>query len=135
MAIKIIFLEEFGKAFVPRKVTPYLRAYLLKAGISNVPYKFFGALFYLTAAITGAIYIIFIYPFLLGYSQLTLLLASVSIWFIMQASLAAVFILMVYFYLDLLVYKRTKRMEEMLPEFLQMVSSNLKGGMSFENAL
>src|SRR3990167_1255621 len=135
MATRIIFLEEFGEAFVPKKVTPYLRAYLLKAGIPNVPYRFFGALFYLTAVITGAIYILFIYPFLLKYSQLVLLLASTAIWFMIQISFAAVFILLVYFYLDLLIYKRTKNMEEMLPDFLQAVSSNLRGGMSFENAL
>lgn len=135
MAIKIIFLEEFGKAFVPKKVTPYLRAYLLKAGIPNVPYRFFGALFYLTAAMTGALYILFIYPFLLKYSQLVLLLASTVIWFTVQISFAAVFILLVYFYLDILIYRRTRKMEEMIPDFLQVVSSNLKGGMSFENAL
>ena len=135
MAVRIIFLEEFGEAFVPKKVTPYLRAYLLKAGIPNVPYRFFGALFYLTAVITGAIYILFIYPFLLKYSQLVLLLASTAIWFMIQISFAAVFILLVYFYLDLLICKSTKNMEEMLPDFLQVVSSNLMGGMSFENAL
>ena len=57
MAFKIIFLEEFGKAFVPKRVIPYLREYLLKAGINEVPYRFFGALFYLSAIITGFIYI------------------------------------------------------------------------------
>ena len=62
MEFKIIFLEEFGKAFVPRIVIPYLREYLLKAGIKEVPYKFFGALFYLSAVITGIIYIFFIFP-------------------------------------------------------------------------
>src|SRR3989344_8317327 len=108
MAIKIIFLEEFGKAFVPKKVTPYLRDYLLKAGIPNVPYKFFGSLFYLTAAVTGALYILFIYPLLFKYSQLVLLLASTVIWFTIQLSIATVFILLVYFYLDILIYKRTK---------------------------
>src|SRR3989338_8391640 len=135
MALKIIFLEEFGKAFVPKGVTPYLMEYLLKAGIPAVPYNFFGALFYLTTIMTGSVYIFFVYPFLLNYSQLVLLLASTAIWFAIQISLAAIFILLVYFYLDLLIYTRTKKMEEMLPDFLQVVSSNLKGGMSFENAL
>ena len=135
MAVKIIFLEEFGKAFVPNRTIPYLREYLLKAGIFNVPYKLFGALFYLTAIITGAIYILLIYPFLLQYSQLFLLLASTIIWFFIQIFLAAFFILVIYFYLDLRIYKRTRKMEELLPDFLEIVSSNLKGGMSFENAL
>jgi pilus assembly protein TadC len=135
MAFKIVFLEEFGQAFVPKRFIPYLREYLLKAGISNVPYKIFGALFYLTAVITGSLYIFFIYPFLLQYNQLILLVTSAVIWSMMQLSLAAVFILVIYFYIDIRIYKRTKKMEDLLPDFLQVVSSNLKGGMSFENAL
>lgn len=135
MAFRIIFLEEFGKAFVPKKARPYLRLYLLKAGFPSVPYKFFGALFYLTALITGFIHLVFIYPFLLQYSQLVLLAASTAAWFVVQISLAFLFILTVYFYIDLRIFLRTKKMEEMLPDFLEVVSSNLKGGMSFENSL
>jgi Flp pilus assembly protein TadB len=135
MALKIIFLEEFGKAFVPKKVIPTLRLFLLKAGISSVPYKFFGALFYITALVTSIIYLLLIYPFLVDYSPILLLLASTISWFVVQLLLAFFFILLVYFYVDLIVYKRTKKMEEMLPDFLQVVSANLKGGMSFENAL
>jgi len=133
--LKIIFLEEFGKAFVPKRARPYLRLYLLKAGFSSVPYNFFGALFYLTAVITAIIYLSFIYPFLLQYSQLVLLVASTATWFVVQISLAFLFVLLVYFYIDLQIYLRTKKMEEMLPDFLGVVASNLKGGMSFENSL
>jgi len=135
MGIRIIFLEEFGKAFVPKRAIPNLRMFLLKAGITKAPYKFFGALFYLTAIITGIIYVLYIYPFLQQYSQLVLLAASTVSWFTFQVSLAFFFIMLVYFYVDLQIYLRTKKMEDMLPDFLQVVSSNLKGGMSFENAL
>ena len=135
MAFKIIFLEEFGKAFVPERVIPHLRIFLLKAGIEDVPYKFFGALFYLTAIITGGIYILFLYPFLDQYSPLILLAGSATSWFLTQISLATLFILIIYFYVDLRIYLRTRKMEEMLPDFLEVVSSNLKGGMSFENAI
>jgi len=135
MALKIIFLEEFGKAFVPKRAIPTLRLFLLKAGITKVPYKFFGALFYLTAIITGIIYVLYIYPFLQQYSQIALLAASTASWFAFQISLAVFLIMVVYFYVDLRIYLRTKKMEDMLPDFLQVVSSNLKGGMSFENAL
>ena len=135
MGLKIIFLEEFGKAFVPKRAIPNLRMFLLKAGITKVPYKFFGALFYLTAIITGIIYVLYIYPFLQQYSQLVLLAASTVSWFTFQISLTFFFIMLVYFYVDLQIYLRTKKMEDMLPDFLQVVSSNLKGGMTFENAL
>lgn len=135
MRLRIIFLEEFGKAFVPKRAIPNLRMFLLKAGITKVPYNFFGALFYLTAMVTGIVYVVYIYPFLQRYSQLVLLAASTMSWFMLQISLAFFFIMLVYFYVDLQIYLRTKKMEEMLPDFLQVVSSNLKGGLSFENAL
>jgi len=135
MPFKIIFLEEFGKAFVPKRAIPHMRVFLLKAGIPAVPYKFFGALFYLTAAITAAIYLIYVYPFLLQYSQIVLLALSTVTWFLIQISIAAIFIMFVYFYVDLRIFIRTKKMEDKLPDFLQMVASNLKGGMSFENSL
>ena len=135
MAFKIIFLEEFGKAFVPKRAIPHLRLFLLKAGILSVPYKFFGGLFYLTALITAVIYLLYIYPFLLQYTQLVLLAASTIAWFIIQISLATFFILIIYFYVDLRIYLRTRKMEEMLPDFLQVVSSNLKGGLTFERSL
>ncbi|MBS3131165.1 type II secretion system F family protein [Candidatus Woesearchaeota archaeon] len=135
MAFQIIYLEEFGKAFVPVRVIPYLREYLLKAGITRTPYRFFGGLFYLSAIITGIIYLVYIYPFLSGYNSIVLLLASFLSWAAIQMFLAATFILSVYFYIDIRIFNRTRKMEELLPEFLQVVSSNLKGGMSFENSM
>ena len=135
MSIRLVLLEEFGKAFVPKKIRPYLRKYLLKADISPVPYKFFGALFYLTAFITAIIYILFIYPFLTQYSALILLIFSFLSWFVIQLFFAVLSITIVYFYLDLKIYYRTKHLEAMLPDFLQVVSSNLKGGLSFESSL
>jgi pilus assembly protein TadC len=135
MEVRLVLLEEFGKAFVPKKIRPYIRKYLLKAGISHVPYKFFGALFYLTAFTTAIVYILFIYPFLMHYSQLALLVLSFLSWFLIQLFFAVLFVIIVYFYIDLKIYQRTKQMEETLPDFLQVVSSNLKGGMSFESSL
>lgn len=135
MPFRLVLLEEFGKAFVLKRIRPYLRRYLLKAGISPVPYKFFGALFYLTAFTTAIVYVFFVYPFLTKYSSFVLLTFSFLSWFVIQLFFAALFILLVYFYLDMKIYNRTRRMEELLPDFLQIVSSNLKGGMSFENSL
>jgi len=135
MKLRLVLLEEFGKAFVPKKIRPYLRRYLLKAGISPIPYNFFGALFYFTALITAIIYILFVYPFLTQQPHIILLILSFLSWFGIQLFFTALFILIIYFYLDLKIYYRTKHLEDMLPDFLQIVSSNLKGGMSFENSL
>ena len=135
MTMKIIFLEEFGKAFVPKKAIPNLRKYLLKAGFNEVPYKFFGMLFYVSALITTLIFIAFIYPYLKRFSLFEIYVYSFIGWFLVQLFFSALFILLVYFYLDIKIYHRTKKMEEQLPDFLQVLSANLKGGMTFERAL
>lgn len=137
MSLQIIFLEEFGKAFVPKKFRPNLRQYLLKAGINEVPYRFFGLLFYVSALITTLIFIIFIFPYLKEqkYGALGIGVFSFLSWFGIQLFFATLFILLMYFYLDLKIYHRTKRMEAQLADFLEVVSANLKGGMTFERAL
>ena len=137
MAFRIIFLEEFGKAFVPKKVIPNLKSYMLKAGFAEVPYKLFGILFYISAFITTLIFITFVFPYISAgkYSVLLVYLYSFSSWFVVQLFFAAFFIMVVYFYLDLRIYHRTRLMEDQLPDFLEVLSANLKGGMTFERAL
>ena len=135
MAFKIIFLEEFGKAFVPNTAIPHLRKYMLKAGYSEVPYKFFGLLFYVSAMCTALLFVTTIYPYLKKFTLLKIYSYSFLGWFLVQFSFAITFILLIYFYLDLKIYHRTKKMEEQLTDFLQVVSANLKGGMTFERAL
>lgn len=141
MKLQFIRLEEFGKAFVPERVRPRLRAYLLKAGITRINYKLFGFLFFLSLFVSAWPYMLYAYPFLakksvtflsslayLGLGTFAFLTGCILV-------VAAVCMLGIYFYLDLRIYKRTKEMETVLPEFLQFVASNLKGGMSFDRAL
>ena len=135
MSFKIIFLEEFGKAFVPTKFIPGLRNYMMKAGMDEVPYKFFGMLFYASALITTLIFVAFIYPYLRKFQIILVYLYSFASWFVIQITFVTLAILLIYFYLDLKIYFRTKKMEEQLPDFLQIVSANLKGGMTFDKAL
>ena len=135
MTFKVIFLEEFGKAFVPNQIIPNIRQYVLKAGLNEVPYKFFGLLFYTSAAFTTLIFITSIFPYLKVFSPFQIYIFSFLSWFSIQLFFVALFIMLVYFYMDLKIYYRTKRMEEQLPDFLQILSSNLKGGLTFERAL
>src|SRR3990167_462884 len=112
MAIKIIFLEEFGKAFVPKKLIPNIRSYILKCGFNEVPYKFFGMLFYFSALITTSVFIVFIFTYLNGRGSdlWEIWVYSFLSWTVIQLFLAALFIMMIYFYLDFKIYYRTKVM-------------------------
>ena len=133
--MKIIFLEEFGKAIIPERVRPRLRQYLLKAGITEVPYRTFGAMFYLFILLTIFISFKYAYPFIVDTFSLwkifLLFLAVIAI----GSAIAILTFAIIYFYLDLRIFNRTKEMEDILQEFLKFVSENLKGGMSFEKAL
>lgn len=137
MATKFKSFEEFGKAFIPESVRPNLRRYLLKAGILEVPYDIFGALFILSLAVTGVATVLLVIPFI-DKLKLNLALYFISIfgsWVVLNLALAVLFMSVVYFYLDMKIYHRTKEMESVLIEFLQFVAENLKGGMSFDKAL
>jgi hypothetical protein len=56
-------------------------------------------------------------------------------WVVIQAVIIFVIIAYLYLSLNITIYNRTKEIEKILPEYLQIVSSNLKGGLSFEKAL
>ena len=130
-------LELFGKAFIPKKIRPNLREYILSAGYNQVPYRLFGALFFLSIAITAIIYIFYIFPQITGKEtpQILLALVTLVVWIVIPLGIAFLFMAAIYFYLDLKIFNRTKKIEKVLQEFLGYVSENLKGGMNFDKAL
>lgn len=133
-------LSDFGKAFVPEKlfkkdIRTNLRKYLITAGYKDVPYEFFGMLFIGTAIITYFIFMTLILPIVKGKGVLGVFFVSFSLWAITQILLIFVIIFVIYFFLNIKIYKRTREIEEHLPDFLVLVSTNLKGGLSLEQAL
>jgi pilus assembly protein TadC len=141
--MKLFFAYEFGKAFVPKSFRPNIRKYLLKAGINSEPYSFFGIMFYLGLFFSVFSYLVFVYPL---FTQLKdtmphveyLILTGLSTFFIITFTIlffCGIVIVFIYFALDIMIYNRTRKLEEILPEFFEVVSSNLKGGLSFERSL
>ena len=118
--IDVPFLEELGKAFTPKKIRPDLHAYVMKAGYADVPYSLFGLLFLL---LLGIFYV------LLGFVLYFFSAAGILL------LLAAAIMLLVHFFLNVKIYERTHDLEAVLPEYLTLVSANLKGGLSFEQSL
>ena len=129
--------EEVGKAFVFDKMRPGIRSYFLKAGISEVPYVLFGSLFWLSLIPVALIFMFKGWDFILGLNQFILIdfFLVVALWTLLHGVIVTLIILVIYFYMDLVIFGRTKKMEAVLPEFLRLVSENLKGGMSFDRAL
>ncbi|MFC1730525.1 type II secretion system F family protein [candidate division KSB1 bacterium] len=143
-------LDEWGRALVPERVRPHLHEYALKAGIKKVNYKLFGALFFISLFIAIILYFWIPKNPYIPWSAYTFLkqrstdflstlfnlgLGSFVVLFVLMIIASAIGMFSIYFYVDLKIYSRTKEIEEILPEFLQYVASNLKGGMSFDRAL
>jgi pilus assembly protein TadC len=133
------FLEQIGKAFVPTRFAPGLRFYLSRAGIQAVPYKLFGILFYAVVAVTALIYIISDFFSLAGKmaggSAILTGMFVFLFWVVCGIVLSLVIIAGIAFYLNMKIYNRVKNIDEFLPEYLVLVSTNLRGGLSFEKAL
>jgi pilus assembly protein TadC len=128
------FLETFGKAFVPLKMRSNLRSYVLKAGIPEVPFKSFGVLFYVVLFLSIAIYLI-LYTVLKTYALGTIVAVTLTFWVLFPTIISGFVIFIIYSFLNLKIYKRTKQVEDTLPDYLQLVSTNLRSGMSFEKSL
>jgi pilus assembly protein TadC len=134
--VKTEFLAEFGKAFIPKRIRPGLKYYLMKAGIDHVPYKFFGALFTAEIIVTALLYIGWFYKeYLIGKHIVVIGLLTFLFFVIVALLLSAMIILLLHFQLNIRIYKRTKLLEEKLADYLVLVSTNLKGGLSFEKSL
>jgi len=128
-------IDDFGKAFVPKNIRPGLREYLLRAGIIHEPYGFFGIVFFTAIFITSFIYIFIIYGYLEIYNPALFFLGTFASFTIITLLLISLFMLLIYFYLDLIIYQRTNAIEQILPDYLQLVSTNIKSGMSVERSM
>jgi len=126
-----------GRAIIPKKVRPDLRLYLLKAGYVDVPFAMFGVLFFANSLLAYLVYIGYFYASIkeAAYGVFTSgfvsFIAFATMMFLLLFSTSVV----LYFIWNIRIYNRTKEMEFLLPDYLTLVSTNLKGGMSFENAL
>ena len=129
--------EGLGKALIFERFRPAVREYFMKAGIVEVPYSLFGKLFWVVLLPVAFIFITRGWPYILSLHQNAFIefVLAFTVWIVTHVIVIAAIVLAVYFYVDLKIFNRTKQVEAILPEFLNMVSENLKGGMAFENAL
>ncbi len=129
-----LVLETFGKAFIPEQFRPTLRGHFQKAGIYIIPYKLFGLLFLASISITSALYTHF-WSFFKKLLTLKLITYTFTFWTIVGGIAAATMIGAVYMWIDVHIFRRTRSMESVLPDFLTVVSENLRAGMTVDRAL
>lgn len=70
-----------------------------------------------------------------GKEALPLIPFYLGLWTAVFASFYIFVWMLTYLYLDIKIYRRTKELEEVLPDFLQLASSNISAGMPIDRAL
>ncbi|NJL43886.1 MAG: hypothetical protein HC945_00990, partial [Nitrosarchaeum sp.] len=131
-------VDPWGRAFIPKKFQPYIKEYFFKAGIYEIPYRLHGVLFYIAAALTAFTYLGFIMgslPWQGTSGAIISMVLTLVIWSVLHLLYFTMVDSAVYFYINLRIYNRTKELEARLPDYLTLVSTNLKGGLSFEKSL
>lgn len=128
-------LETFGRSLIPQRFREPLRQYLLKAGYEGVPYDKFGVLFFSSVVVTYIAFLGLVVPELQSYNPLVQGIATLVFWVVVLSALAAMVGLGTYFVLNLKIYSRVHTMETALPDYLQLVVTNLRSGMNFEQSL
>lgn len=133
--MEILFLSEFGKAFIPKKARPHLHFFFEKTGVEGVPYHTIGLIFWISAFTSLGVYLTQIYPNMKGKDPATFFIITFIAFSGIMLIALAIIIGFWYFRLTMRIYDRTKEMEAKLADYLTLVSTSLKGGYSFEKAL
>ena len=114
-----------------------VRDYLAKAGFSLEPIevskKIFRASILLTLAISA--YLIYYFSTAFGITWGKVALWIGTLWILGFIGILFALWVMLYIIIDLRIFKRRLEIEEILPDFLQLTSSNIKAGMTVDKAL
>lgn len=134
--MKNSFLEKVGKAVIPKGFRPGLRFYYAKAGSNEIPYKLYGVLLYATIIIVGIVYVLTgFYDLISHLHPLVIGLLVFLFWLVSGFIISLIVMGAIYFFLNMKIFNRVKEMDMNLADYLVLVSTNLKGGLSFEKSL
>ncbi len=131
-----LFTEFVGDSIIPKKYRKSVSHHFQKAGINIVPYFKFGIGVYLLVISSALINILFLN--LAYFSNVTWILKLVISVILLPAMFTVLLFFVVHFcilYLNIRVYYKVQKMEDVFPEFLSELSLNLKSGESLEAAL
>lgn len=113
------------------------KLYLEKAGVIISSKKLVKYLFNIAIALNLLLSIYFMYYFSTnaGFTVAYVFVIMIFLWIFIFVIILFVLWLLLYLTLDLKVFKRTKGIEEVFPDFLQLTASNINAGMTIDKAL
>lgn len=126
--------SNIGEIIIPQKVRSHLHNYIKKTGVDEVPYAFYGKMFYLIILLALFVEYKYVLP-IISYSVLVLFVGGFLSIFILIFIYYLAFAFILKNYYETKIYKRTEKIEEILPRYLEAIKTNLKAGMAFDEAL
>ena len=144
------FFADIGKAILPERLRRGHKQYCQKLGYFEVPYHLYGVLFLLSFLISFLVYILYfnnpfqevtvlesMFPNFTGDKSTVLTTFFLSFFMLIFLEIIVIFAmtLALSVYYDMILYRRVREIEEVLPDFLQDVSTNLRAGMTFDKSL
>jgi len=128
------YFEIIGDAIIPKKIRPVIHKYLTKAGISKVPYNHYGIFFHISLILSFFIFSKLVFK-KLSYNIIILIFGTLVSLVIINIILLIIIGLILKFYYDMKIFKRTEQIEAVWPEYLEAVRINLQAGSTFDKAL
>ncbi|MBN1543953.1 type II secretion system F family protein [Candidatus Woesearchaeota archaeon] len=114
-----------------------LKLMMDKAGLRKSPSYISRALFILSVIVNIfiTIYVVDRFYDVLRYNFVFIAVVLAVMWIFVFVVVLFVIWLLFYLSLDVMIFKRRQKLEEVLPDFLQLASSNIRAGMTIDQAL
>src|SRR3989338_3623781 len=139
---RIEFFKKKYKKTQQKKLTAQerkqkLKDYLERAGLEINTKKLFKLFFNIAVIVNLAIsaYLIYYFSVTYGISWGTIFASMAALWVFVFLFLIFAMWIMFYIAVDLKIFRRKVDIEEVLPDFLQLTSSNINAGMTIDKAL
>jgi Flp pilus assembly protein TadB len=119
-----------------RRMSKLLKEFLEKAGHEETPAEFNRKIMFANLIIVGLLsFAVIVLSLIKGSYISDVLLLLFLLWTIVLLGIYLVSLLVIFVYLDIKIYQRTKQIEDVLPDFLQLASANISAGMPIDKAL
>ncbi|MEK6916597.1 MAG: type II secretion system F family protein [Nanoarchaeota archaeon] len=129
------FFYNLGKSILPEKIRKKIKYYLEKTGIYEVPFQTYGNVFVVSFVITILLYAFLIFSHIRSSNIFFFTLLTFLSLTLLQFVIVFLLVISFWLYYEFIIFNRTREIENVLPDFLEQVSVNLRAGMSFDRAL
>lgn len=114
-----------------------LKVYLLKAGVRFDQHMISRSIFNFAILlnIIISVYLLYFFATTKEYSLFTVIMTMIGLWLVIFFVLLFLLWLVFFIFLDLKTFHRKLSIEEVLPDYLQLTSANIRAGMPIDKAL